>query len=683
MTSAQTDNEVVYVRVTEVPLKTLLEKISYEIGAEWARDGGGFRLVRTASKQQLLDNEDAIKIERKLRESAKKSITACNFDQPYTVEGLEKLEAAAVQIRRARRDSLSEEDRQRLDNLQLQMLATDPSQRLLWRVLSSIDFGTLARMDIGDRMVFATQPTVMQRGLPSQTMQNLKLFDSEFITLQTKARKGRRAPLSDEELRAIQNRTYSRAYLVANRMSINAYNFSLMATDPASRIIANAGFQLSFSISDLNQNVMEPMVSGGPLDVNPVARELGEIMYGPSVLKVKQVSEGVRAILDDPDTNEPLEVLVGSYLSELIPTDSNVVVSISDSASQLLFDTLRAEPTPSKEFLFKKLQTDGGITLARADGWVTGRPSLWKQYSASRVNRPALKLLIEAFKQGYPTLDQLGNYSTITPIGAQMDLSFARWHGGSLGIGLVLQTRNEARFAYQVLHTIGGVRTLRQWNGRPIPVAQVAVSKPTLADWVFNSHAGPQRLQAGGDRNDRSARSASFTLQVAVAQSSSIRFGDVRESNGPNLFERTDYLLNGVGEQSQLIPRIGESDIVQMKNSKTGQVLVMSVESFATMKAGFDAGLYRKDSGMDDVTQFDLYRVLKQVNVNIALRLDPPSISNTGVVGYELVNDGSYGSFGSLPEAIRNRYESTYTKSMDSYIRSGARRGGDNGTRQP
>lgn len=143
--SPELDNEVLVIRVDDVPLDSLLEKIAKVASARWVTTDDG-RELQPDTKQQ---NEEARAHQARLEDSIQKALNKLN-------QQIARFDREEKELAGSGSDTRSH-----------------AQERLIIKLAQSIPAKVYASVDRGERLVFGTNPTDMQRPLDLKDYQNL------------------------------------------------------------------------------------------------------------------------------------------------------------------------------------------------------------------------------------------------------------------------------------------------------------------------------------------------------------------------------------------------------------------------------------------------------------------------------------------------------------------------------
>ena len=701
-TTAETGKDVVFVDVKDVPLSQFLEQLSLAVGAEWSREAGGFRLVRTAALVQRQSAEDRAITMTRLKAAIAKAVTEGKINEPFDpAEMTRSAQEMREQLERMRQNGGRGEFRM--------PRVIGPDGRMLFKLLQLVPADVLAFTRTGERHVFATNPTAMQKGLASVAPQIVRQSLNEQANFLQSSQRGARNTGRDPRQNQVspadrlRNSQIGKIYVIVTRPSRLTYSFQARVTDVNGEDLMFGGTSLQ-----LDQKVAAPTLQpwsgdGGTIDFSPLSlefskfitarRSLNQVNAGSSAGMTPPSQELVEAVLN-PLQFEPLATIPGEGLASLQAVKkTNTIIMLPDEALEVLNRQALAGQVKRDAF-YAALQTDVGLQFQETNGWWTGRPQEWAMAFDSRVDRVQLQGMISILQNSAPSVEQLASYAMSAPRtrDAGLDTMYAQLASGQAGSSAIMTAKGYNREAYVVFGKFGGTQRQALLAGQPMPIGQAAVARDDLYSLVFYSADGPQRRQEGrGNRDDRQAFEAQLSSRVQTIAvelysgiqqggSSILNFGFAQPSGG---IERTDYLVSGVPNDGRLTMRGNRIRSLRLKSSKTGATMVLDINSYAVMRATADAGRSGRGNGMQDITQYDLFQEVTQTMIQLTLEMNPPSMISRSLADVQPVPNSKFGNFESLSVDLREQYQRNYDQAFLNITRSAGRNNDNRRTPPP
>lgn len=703
-------NEVVMIRVRDVPLADVMNRLAETVGAEWQREGAGYRLSRSVAQEQ----RDARAAAQARQRAIQKAIDAALAE----LRRRPRLDEATV------RDMMGElpwPDRPtappgggrgagerlvpRID-LRGALVAT-PGGRAAAQIASLIGAGELARIEPGQRVVYSTRPTPMQRplvgaalGIVQRMIEEERVFQevtldmvrSRFPAIDDAMSRGGRSrnepsgPIAKVLFIVTPGRAEGRpgrgAFRAPWQMPVEIValdaqgrqvtrNLGLLeiSEDEAAPTGDAGGEPIAFSdeakawARAIQFGSRRP--GGGPFGGGPIAEVVGAVFsFGPedqddSALKV---ADRLRQAMADPLQNEPLAFYVGpAFLAAA--GDENLIASLPDDLLTSLAPAVNAGITTGN--LLARAASEWNLDVRREGGWMLVAPENRTAARFARIDRAALAAVLSVVSQGRNlSLDELAAYAARRPRGA------TSW---DLALWRIL---NPVSAGTQASQLFGNYEALRLWGLldtgarqtllRGQALSLTAIGGPLRAhidDLVWNSWDGPRQMASGAP-----ATGAASSVSVAAVAPPGRRGGPMGAMMFANV-ERTELLPNGIPQGATLRLRVAAdpAGAVWAQHS-SGQGRILSLGELAFQRARErNPGLL---PGPDRGPRFDLYQPAKSTIYVFELSLAPNVNMVRALNDYQLDPSARPGSYDALPGSIRDRVEE---------IASGIRRGVEEG----
>lgn len=189
-------NEVVFLKVDNMPLGDIMTSLSHATGASWEKQSDGSYQLNRTSQRIAQEREKEVNLRFKRLSAWRTNLLKC-LQIGYDLPNLTKIvqERFKLDDRRSQ-DDVSDADSQKAWARIQELIPADPTFRALARCVDGMDLGVLARMDDGDTMTFATDPNPIQHALPASSSRAAESLQAEQLVwgkaLKTK-------PLSNDE----------------------------------------------------------------------------------------------------------------------------------------------------------------------------------------------------------------------------------------------------------------------------------------------------------------------------------------------------------------------------------------------------------------------------------------------------------------------------------------------------
>jgi hypothetical protein len=584
-------NEIVLVSVKNQPTQTVLNHIAKLTGGRWEKiTAGGLRLVvdteaRTTRDRQVLEAK-VIKLRKSVLEQLDSS---SRFEIPS--------EAPTPVGNTA---PVPAEKPQKLTTVQLEeMLASQP----IPRILAEMDLVPIARMRPGDRLVFSTHPTRLQRSLPSSAAKyvaayvkshnaNVNAAPSDDTDQMSEMMKS--MPPEFKEMMARQRRKingYAKAILVIGYATrIENQSAELRIYDQSGMVVASEQGSVGRAwYSDMAMEMAEatgkaPATAAKSTPVTYRSDSQAFQKLQPSMTDTQEkttpaIEPAVRARLLDVATTDPLALAVTDELLALAKAENRpIIASLSDSNPGFLSGFFVSGK--SVESVRASIDKGSVHEWVKDDAFLLIRPADPEATRALRTDRVGLaRLLKSASTAGIVRLSELALFagknadcranSVVSPYFTAFASSVS---GGPMGTQTDWQM---LRFYGRINPIIGQRLTV----GDAVPLASFDI-QPVDA-MVFGT---PTRLKA-----DRGKPASKFNYFDSIADFGGMGGGGVDYKDEP-----TEVLANGFS---------GDSVV---------KVAVIS-EPFLAMKPGEKSQLGLGSVGVDEMALFQYMMSIKEV----------------------------------------------------------------------
>ncbi|HVL37972.1 MAG TPA: hypothetical protein VM328_01150, partial [Fimbriimonadaceae bacterium] len=430
-TSPQTANDVLQVRVKDVPASELLKRIAEVANAEWRPEGSLYRLSRPQLLVQELQRKEIADRSEGIAEAIKQ-MTA-GVDQPFGQAEAQQLKnnqprlEAGAPIRLDQARSLS-----------------GPAGRLLGRLLRALNPADLAAIQPSQRVVYSSLATRMQRQMPPAAGRLISQFPpehnawAETVSAQPPDPNARPIPLpfGPDASAKVLDKPLGKVLLIVTRSGASpGLSLELRVYDNQGGRVTSASAFLSPRTTQTSDNSPARASDGSALQFSPEALQLakaissGALMRSGAVMMISMqegnaepltigtvpgatqpLAPAVRELLANPDKVEPLSLFAGPIV-EGMAGEANVVAYLPDSLLSYLPARI-ASGSSSKAQLETLLRQDPDLIVAIEGTWFTLKAKHPISARSAQVDRHALARLIKSiFAQGYATLDEVATYA--------------------------------------------------------------------------------------------------------------------------------------------------------------------------------------------------------------------------------------------------------------------------------
>jgi hypothetical protein len=401
--SPNVGNEIIVVHANGVTLQSVLDKIALVSSAEWQRDGEVTKLVASTVARSREASEERTQRLNRLRKSLADRLKA-----------------------RTSSTSEGEDSDEEMDDV---IQSYSPVDELL----KGIDLTAIAAMNAGDRIVYATNPTAMQRRLPSNTpaiVQTIVTQHNASIPEQTENNEElsqylEKMPPSVRKMIERQQKPVgnpSKALFVVSAQaftSMQMVSAELRLYDAEGNVILSQPTYLDFEMP----TVPKPTKAGNsPVTSTPITYSedskalLAGFQGSPTSGMKMNVSPELRAKLMQPDVYDPLSF---TATDELLSVAAHKKKSLVANVSDAMMDTPNMMVPGSKatvEEVEASLAAGDESTITETEGWVVIRPTHPATSRTDRTDRVALANLVQAAKtKALPTLDEICAFAVTSP----------------------------------------------------------------------------------------------------------------------------------------------------------------------------------------------------------------------------------------------------------------------------
>ncbi|MBS1716020.1 MAG: hypothetical protein JST30_16965 [Armatimonadetes bacterium] len=539
--------EVVLVDVRQSDPSVLTERIALVTGGKWVKTSEGDRLELDLESDKK-ERQTALEQRTKLLadEIAKLGAEAAKqgeFDPQQFQKSLEQARQAMEQARN--QGGAQGGPPQGLQQIGGMMNAM-PANRAILKLLQALRADDLAKIAPGQRVVYTTAPTRMQRMLPSNGVQVMRQFAADQNKLTESMRTlrqqfgragqganggaqrqaGTRTIPQTQQQNVQAPPVPSKAFLIVNRVGSNdGLMLQYLVSDATGQIIGQGNMNLlgfrppaalpaatggttaekPFALSDVSMSSISAFATGGRMQGGPRG-------LGTNVPSGRSQMPELKEALAKPDTFDPLSIHVEETIG-VLAKESNIVALLPDS---LLVDsarTLSRNPAPSQ--VQAAFEQQWGLEVVNKDGWLTVWPARKFEAREARVDRKALaKAIASAKGPAGLRLDDVANYALKAPAGTNGALDLAVMRAVDPTAGDVLQQAyGDNRDVLMMYAAMTPQTKAALFEGRRMPATSVSNNASALlADLVYNSMDGPrvaatQRVTAGPNRQNGTAGS--------------------------------------------------------------------------------------------------------------------------------------------------------------------------------
>lgn len=438
-------SEIVLIAVKDVPLGDLMERIAKVTSGEWRDDPeGGKKLVPANARSTELRLEQGERLG-----NIRKAIASL-------VDKAAKAEKAAGEEEAADAMGMGFDMPSFMGGTNVR----GPQGKAIVRLVRGIDPGLLAAIPEGGRLVFSTQPTMMQRPLtqnvgpmvaelvkahndrfdlmekrrqdrqtdPGQGSEEMEQMMSMFSSMFGEMPKPKRIEGAPAKLLLVFENgggagpmaMFAGGGLSAGIKLFDAQGKVLMTSSVALEV-NNTMIRRAMELAEEGKKEEEEVKPVEPGDEKPItlSKLTKEIQHALSIEDIestfeKKLSDEATAILSRPDLHDPLSFEQSETLLAVADAKKlNIVANLPDgmtSGFALFMPEMESSATVGEAM--ESLKTNDEIKLSVEGGWMVIQPARPVQSRTKRVDRVALRALIEASRDKVvPALDDIAEYA--------------------------------------------------------------------------------------------------------------------------------------------------------------------------------------------------------------------------------------------------------------------------------
>ncbi len=434
-TTPQTENEVLLISATDVPLSDLMAQIATATTADWKQIDGGFRLSANNSARQQEGNREA-------QERAKtfQKMIAKRLDQ------LKKQEEAMAKITKTGKSSKADE--QAIAMGMGMGMGGGSTDATVTKLLQGINPSVLATVEAGDRLVFSTNPTSMQRSLGSNAISLINSLIVEhnktISSRQVASDEAMRDPEMDKLPDFMKSRmnkgnkkigAVQKALLTFSKNSlIDFLSAELTLYDDQGKVAYEAQAMLGGQFMDAMEQSIgadgkpkpKPVqtTKGTPVEYSADSKEMASQSRMTDMMGGQKLSKEILAKISQPAVYDPLSFAITDEMFAVAKLQHKpLVANLTDDLLSLtnmmgfadgeLPNMNNGEKaTLTAEKVWEKLKAGKTMQVLKEDSWLVLKPAKPFQNRKYRVDRKALQTLVLSSRaKGAPSLDDLAAFA--------------------------------------------------------------------------------------------------------------------------------------------------------------------------------------------------------------------------------------------------------------------------------
>lgn len=419
-TTPQTEGEVLLVSVADVPLSELMTQIATATTAEWKTIDGGYRLTANNSARLQESNREATERAKAFQKTIAKRL-----------EELAKQEAMMAKV--AKSGGKLDKNDEAVMTMGMGMGGGAGAEGTITRLLQGINPALLANVESGDRIVFSSNPTAMQRPLASNAIGLINKFIAEHNKTVPDRQVATDQALRNPEMEKIpeffRNRmmkgnkkigNVSKALLSFTKNSLIEFlSAELVLYDDQGKVAFEGQAMLGGDFMDaITANFDEngkpktpPVVKGTPIEYSPDSKELAKQNRMDTMMGGQKLSKDLLGKVTKPAVNDPLSFAISDEILAVAKLQHKpLVASLADDLMGMT--TMFTQGEKTAEGVWDSLKKGKQMQVLKEDTWLVLKPAKPQQNRRYRVDRLALQNLVVASNQkGAASLDDLAAFA--------------------------------------------------------------------------------------------------------------------------------------------------------------------------------------------------------------------------------------------------------------------------------
>ncbi len=397
--------EIVILHLTNAPLAQVLAQIASVTSGTWTKEGDITYLVPSSAARQREEQQ----VQREYRD---------------------RIAAALKKIE----DAQKEAAKPKPDQQDMRVFMAVTGGGALSGLARAIGIDGLASIGKGQRVVFSTAPTSMQRPLPAVAMSLIFEFVKEHNAIAAAVKADEPAKAAQEpdtqafmaifmpKKPKVITGTPAKALVVATRQGFVGLTLQVKLYDADGKVLAQQMVPLGIDVgfdpaSFATPKKPTPPPTGVTVELSPYAKEIYEAggaigaMGGGSRLKL---TPKLLETLHDPVNHDPLSFVYSEGLIAAAKDKKEQLVANLPDGVLSLFSNMSTAPKLTTDSFLKSIEAQAKVT--DASGWMTVRPANPVEAREQRTDRVALRTLIAAsVSNGYASLDDVAAYALRNP----------------------------------------------------------------------------------------------------------------------------------------------------------------------------------------------------------------------------------------------------------------------------
>jgi hypothetical protein len=527
--------------------------------------------------------------------------------------------------------------------------------RAIALLLRGIDPAPIALMNGGERIVYATSPTAMQRPLPANAGQVISQLvaqhNAQIAKIPEGQDMGELEKMPDFVKNMVKQRTKKienaqKALLIVSNPSFGLFSatqIELRLYDGQGKVVFNGNSMLGNSMMEMAA-MMDPtkqkkaVGKSTPITYSEDSKAMMSGLQGASFGGGGEMKLDAKLAdkLRRPDLNDPLSYMATDEFFSLAKLKGKALVANVPDTLMGSINTLVPGGKQTVEDFEADLQKGDTVTYSETDGWIVAKPAKPTESRANRTDRLALTALMAAtVKKGLPSLDDIAAYSLTSPSPMQdgLGMLFAMvLVPGMFQQGLDGMTNWDALRFYGTLSPTQKQTALK---GGAFVFGQLSPQQQGL--WRKLAFGANSRIRLAGEKSE----DLPFAFALAMM------------GGGANDFrqEPTELLPNGIPPQAQLGFNVTTQPIASPSGNSIGFLGVLGPDELALMK------MFKEDPNMSAVSGFmpsmEKLKVGERSVIAMTLQLPQEAFIKETLNDNRMPPDAPVASMSNLPEPFQ------------------------------
>ncbi len=416
-----TKDDILIIKVTDVPLNILLQKIASATNTEWEQTANGMRLIRTDPIRRKEANEEYAKLVGQIQASLDKTHKTTAEEGEFTDRNAQLTADRLVNMQERQQSGQMVTDWQEQQRLTLE----GPAYRLMRKVSVLLDAKTIAAVPEGRNVVYSNMPNRMQHQLPGNIQPLVQTYIKEqaIWAKAVKAARDRRGGQQNwyfENMSDPSNRKIGKVLLSLNRSrQSRGVQLRLIVSDEKGRLIGSANHVLGWDWEAYTTQAQQAAKTSASKEEDIRFSRTSQLIQ-EAFVALRTASERnaqtnvsanpeVREILINPDKFEPLSIIATDCVFETARIKN---VDIVCSAPDMIFYTgavmggQNLKPTTYLNNLNYLMDVE------TSNGWLVMKPVVPSSARRQRADRVLLGQFVrQAIKEGRVSLDNRASYA--------------------------------------------------------------------------------------------------------------------------------------------------------------------------------------------------------------------------------------------------------------------------------